>query len=383
MIVLGKDIEDKNIFKILVFIWIMSIPFKNAVYQISVITIIVFFLYYLIKFKNFSILFENLKNTKYLFLGFFSIILSMIISNLFNLEYLDNKSWHIIYMFVIRYGLIFVILIYFYKLDFFNKKEIIATVLLSLIFLMFTGIYEIIGNMNVVMSRGILGTLDNRNTFGLFMGMGVVLSLLIVKDYKLIGLVLILMFSFFMIFSFSRSSWVASTSSIFILFILNYKKIKIVHLGYIVIFLTFLITLYFNFDSFQNRFDQLISGYSSNRIEIWMHTIALIKDNFIFGYGIDSWNNLPDSYLVRFPNPHNLFLEILINIGLLGLGIYIFTVMVIIVKIISSKNFILLPVASYFLIVTLFDFSIFTSKELLSFLTIFIFLVYSNDFKKV
>ncbi|WP_193315050.1 O-antigen ligase family protein [Poseidonibacter ostreae] len=248
---------------------------------------------------------------------------------------------------------------------------------------MFTGIYEIIGNMNVVMSRGILGTLDNRNTFGLFMGMGVVLSLLIVKDYKLIGLVLILMFSFFMIFSFSRSSWVASTSSIFILFILNYKKIKIVHLGYIVIFLTFLITLYFNFDSFQNRFDQLISGYSSNRIEIWMHTIALIKDNFIFGYGIDSWNNLPDSYLVRFPNPHNLFLEILINIGLLGLGIYIFTVMVIIVKIISSKNFILLPVASYFLIVTLFDFSIFTSKELLSFLTIFIFLVYSNDFKKV
>jgi O-antigen ligase len=383
VVILGKDIDDKNIFKVLLFIWIMSIPFKNAIYQISVVTIIVFFIFYLIKIKNFNILIENLKSSIYLLFGFIAIILSMITSNLLSLEYLDDKSWHIIHMFIIRYGLIFVILAYFYRLDFFSKKEIISAVLFSLTFLMFTGLYEVIQNINILSNIGITGTLDNRNAFGLFMGMGVVLSLLIMKDYKLLGLGLVLMFSFFMIFSFSRSSWVASICSIFILFILNYKKIKMIHLVYLIVFLLFIVFLYLNFDSFQNRFSQLISGHSSERIEIWVNTLNLIEQNFLFGYGIDSWKNLPDLYLIKFPDPHNLILEILIYTGIIGLLACLFTISVVIIKIIATEKFILLPIASYFLIVTQFDFGAFGSKELLSFLTIFVFLIYSDEFKKI
>ena len=85
MVILGKDIDDKNIFKVLLFIWIMSIPFKNAIYQISVVTIIVFFIFYLIKIKNFNILIENLKSSIYLLFGFIEIILSMITSNFLSL----------------------------------------------------------------------------------------------------------------------------------------------------------------------------------------------------------------------------------------------------------------------------------------------------------
>ena len=62
--------KDNNkelfIFKFFVFLWIMSIPFKNAVFQFSTFSIIAFFIYHIAKNKNFSLLFENLTKTKYL-----------------------------------------------------------------------------------------------------------------------------------------------------------------------------------------------------------------------------------------------------------------------------------------------------------------------------
>lgn len=78
----------------------------------------IFFIYSLAKTKNFSLLSENLNKTKYLTTGFSLIVLSLCFSNLLNPEYLANNSWHKTFMFVIRYGLIFIILAYFYKLDF-------------------------------------------------------------------------------------------------------------------------------------------------------------------------------------------------------------------------------------------------------------------------
>jgi O-antigen ligase len=378
-------IENKEvfIFKSLIFIWILAIPFKNAIYQISVVLIIIFFLVHLIKNKRFDILIENFKQCKYLFIGFVCIIASMLISNLFNLDYLGEKSWRLIYMFFIRYALLFIILAYFYRLNYFNKKEITISLFSSFILLGITGFFQILLNPETIMSLGITGTLDNRNAFGLFMGMGFVLSLLLIKDKRILSLFLILFFSFLMIFSFSRSSWVASTCSILILFILNYKKIKIIHFIYLLIFLTFILSLYFSFDSFQERFKQLLEGDSSNRTTIWVHTISFIKEKILFGYGIATWKFLPDTYLNQFPDPHNMILEIFIYTGMFGLISSLFTISIIVLKIFVTKNFTLLSIASYFFIVTQFDFGAFGSKELLSFLTIFVFYVYSNNFRKI
>lgn len=378
-------IEDKEIFifKSLIFIWIMSIPFKNAIYQISVVLIIIFFLFHITKNKRFDILIENFKECKYLFIGFICIITTMLISNLFNLDQLGEKSWRLIYIFFIRYALLFIILAYFYRLNFFNKKEITISLFASFILLGITGFFQILQDPDTIMKLGITGTLDNRNAFGLFMGMGFVLSLLLIKDKKILGLFLILFFSFLMIFSFSRSSWVASTCSILVLILLNYKKTKIIHFIYLLIFLIFILSLYFSFDSFQERFKQLLDGDSSNRTTIWVHTLSFIKEKIFFGYGIATWNFLPDTYLNQFPDPHNMILEILIYTGLFGLIASIFSILIVILKIFTTKNFGLLSIASYFLIVTQFDFGAFGSKELLSFLTIFVFFVYSNNFKEI
>lgn len=373
----------KSIFKIILIIWILSIPFKNAIFQGSIIFAIIFFLFYIFKTKNFNILFDNLKKTKNLFFGFSLIVLAMILSNLLNPEFLDKKSWHNIFSFVYKYGFMFIILAYFYRLDFFKKKDIFIMTLCSFSFLLLTGIYQIIQEPNIIIGEGIRGTLDNRNAFGLIMGMGFISSFYLLKDKKVFALPLLILFSFFMIFSFSRSSWVATNFSFIILLILHYKNIKISDIIYFLGFISFIILLYFNFDSFQHRFEQLLDGNSSHRTTIWIHTIELIKENIFFGYGLNSFRNLPDELLNKFPDPHNSILEILIYTGCFGLISCVLTIFVVLKKIYESKNFILFPISSYFIVVSQFDFGAFGSKELLSFLTIFVFFVYADSFRKI
>lgn len=378
-----SSLDNKNLFKFFLFVWILSLPFKNAIYQGSVILLLVFFIGHVCYTKRFDILKENFNQTKYLTIGISLIIFTMILANFLNLEYLDKKSWHLIYVFIIRYGLVFIALAYFYRLDYFTKNEIIIVVLSSFSLLGLTGIYEILQNHEVIFGTGITGSLDNRNAFGLFMGMAFVLSLLLIENKKILGLSLVLIFSFLMIFSFSRSSWVACIASSFVLFAINYKKVRINHFIYLFVFLGFLLLLYFSFDSFQERFAQLRQGDSSFRTTIWSHTLVLIKEKIIIGYGLDSWQKLSDNYLHQFPDPHNMILEILIYTGIIGLLACIFTISIILIKIAKDKNYILFPIAAYFLVVTQFDFGAFYSKELLSFLTIFVFFVYSNNFKVV
>lgn len=376
-------INYSRVLNFLLLLWILSIPFKNAVFQTSIVLIWIFFLYHLFKTKNFNILVENLKETKNLFIGFFLIVFAMIFSNLLNFELLDKKSWHTIFSFVFKYGFMFVILAYFYKLDLFKKKNIVIISLCSFLFLLLTGVYQIIQDSNIIMGKGITGSLNNRNAFGLMMGMGFVLTLSLLKYKKTLALFFMILFSFFMIFSFSRSSWVASSSSFLMLLILNYKNIRISHIIYFLGFICFLLLLYFNFDSFQHRFEQLLKGNSSFRTSIWFHTVEFIKEKIFFGYGLNSFKYLPNEFLNKFPDPHNSILEILLYTGLFGLISCSYTIFVVLKKIYESKNFILFPIATYFIVVTQFDFGAYGSKELLSFLTIFVFFIYSDSFRKV
>ena len=379
--ILNFEMNEQLLFKSFLFLWIMSIPFKNIVFQASSILMVVYFVFHLFKTKDFIVLKDNFNQTKILFIGFVLIIFSMLLGNISNLEILDKKSWSLIFMFIFRYGLMFVILAYFYKLDYFSKKDIVLFCLLSFFFLGLTGVYQVITYPQVILGEGIVGTLDNRNAFGLSIGMGFVLSLLLIKDRKILGFLLISFFAFLMIFSFCRSSWVASFSAAFVFFSLNYKDFRLKHLGYLFIFLGFLLLLYFSFDSFQTRFAQLLEGNSSNRTMIWQHTLVLVQKSLLVGYGMDSWKNLGDEFLLQYPDSHNMILEILIKTGIIGLITCFLTIAVVLFKIFKTRNYILLPVAIYFLVITQFDFGAFGSKELLSFLTIFVFYLYSDSLK--
>ena len=67
---------------------------------------------------------NNFNQTVFLFVGFVLIIFTMLLANISNLEILDKKSWSLIFMFIYRYGFMFIILAYFYKFDYFSKRDI-------------------------------------------------------------------------------------------------------------------------------------------------------------------------------------------------------------------------------------------------------------------
>lgn len=375
------DSPKKTVFNIFLFIWLLSIPFKNAVYQASVILLVIFFVVDIFQSRRFDLLIQNLKKTQILAASFFLLMFSMILSNLLNLDYLDKKSWHMVYMFAIRYALIFVILAYYYRLEYFSKNDFIVMLYLSFSYLAFTGIYTALSLPEDMFTSGLKGTLDYRNAFGLLMGMGLVLSALLFDHKKQLSMILILIFSTLMLLSVSRSSWVSSIAACAVLFIINYKKFRWQHIIYMMIFAAFIISIYFSFNSIQQRFSQLVQGDGSGRIEIWTHTIALITEKIYFGYGIDTWMNLSDSFLKQYPDPHNMMLEILLCTGILGLIAVFIGIYAVLFEIYKQQNYKLFAIATYFLVITQFDFGAFGSKELLSFLTAFVFFVYLEKFK--
>lgn len=81
-----KEDKYKLAFNIILFIWLCSIPFKNAIYQISTVLVLLFFVAHLIINKNYSVLIENFKKTKVLTVFVALILLSMCLANILNPE---------------------------------------------------------------------------------------------------------------------------------------------------------------------------------------------------------------------------------------------------------------------------------------------------------
>lgn len=376
-----KEDKYKLAFNIILFIWLCSIPFKNAIYQISTILVLLFFVVHLIINKNYSVLIENFKKTKVLTVFVALILLSMCLANILNPELLAKKSWHYIISFFYRYVLVFIALAYFYRLKYFDKKVLVDVFLFGLLFVAAIAIFMLILNPDTVYG-GLKGTFDNRNAMGLAMSLGVVFTLFVLKNNIKIGLVLLVIFGFCMLFSFSRSGWVAGFLAYIIFIVFYFKELNKKFFIAVGICILVLICVYFGVDSLQDRVNLLLQGNSSHRTDLWKFGLTQIPNNLFFGHGVSCWRNLnlPVDIAVH-TGLHNSTLEILLFTGIFGLVAWISAVLTVFYQILKDKNYIYLSLLLYFVVITQFDFSVFDSKELFSAVTIFMFLVYSDKFK--
>lgn len=376
-----KEDKYKLAFNIILFIWLCSIPFKNAIYQISTVLVLLFFVVHLIINKNYSVLIENFKKTKVLTVFIALILLSMCLANILNPELLAKKSWHYIISFFYRYVLVFIALAYFYRLKYFDKKVLVDVFLFGLLFVAAIAIFMLILNPDIIYG-GLKGTFDNRNAMGLAMSLGVVFTLFILKDNIKIGLVLLAIFGFCMLFSFSRSGWVASFVAYMVFYIFYYKKLDKRFFIIFGICILAVILLYLSIDIFQDRVNSLLQGNFSHRTDIWKFGLTQIPNNLFFGHGVSCWRNLNLPVdIAAYTGLHNSTLEILLFTGIFGLVAWISAVLTVFYQILKDKNYIYLSLLVYFVVITQFDFSVFDSKELFSAVTIFMFLVYSDKFK--
>lgn len=374
----------KNIFNFIFLIWIISIPFKNSIYQASIILLILFFLIYLIKHRDFLYFKDLILRYKGILYSFLIILISMAISNIINDVNID--SWKIQFAYIYRYVLMFIILLYFYSKEIFTKKILYIFLLFSLSVQSFDGLYQSIlgydffkhnlGNLE----EGLTGFTFNRNIFALIVGLGVLLcvfSIKIKKSNKINFIVILLgfIFIFCTLFSYSRAVWVALFLSLFIYLFINLKSIKINHILYVIsIFLVIGIAFVY-VDSLQNRLDLLLNGNSSNRDKIWLYTLNLIQQKPIFGWGLDTWSIIG---LKDYANVHNSILEILLYLGIFGFFSFTYFFINILKEINYYKNSSAFCVLIYLIVISFFDQDIFTGKIYLSFFTILMFYIYSD-----
>jgi len=378
---------------IFLLIWIIYIPMKTSIYQISFACNVVLFFTYLFLNKKIYILKDILIENKNLILVFGLVLVSMTISNTLG-RFVTLESWNTQFQYLFRYFFMFIMLLFFYKENLISKKFVLIAILLALSLQGMDGLYQSIVGYDFIKNNlgslfdGLSGATFNRNNFGFFMAIGISICtglLFYNQEYKLTKIhilalaTLYLIFFFNLLFTYSRASWLFYSVFVFILFTLEYKKISKKHLFIVLAIMIFAALMFFYFDNLFFRLCQLVQMNDGGRSPIWNDAISLIKENYIFGYGLMTYEYIASQPTLSI---HNSVLEIVLFLGVFGFITFTILLYLILKKIINNKNNFHLALFFAFLVITQFDNSIIKGITSLSSLSLFAFFIFSNKNKK-
>ncbi|GIT98464.1 O-antigen ligase [Sulfurovum sp. TSL1] len=383
-----------RIFQITLFIWLFSIPLKNAIYQISTVLIIILFLIHYFYYKQKDFLLGILTTYKKVLIVFLLFIASMLLSTLFGIS--EKHEIFSIFKYIYRYIFIFIILLYFYKQSFFSKKYLLSAIFIVLFINSLDGIYQyfvgldFIGNKPPDRSLLLTGAVYHHNPFGLLMTIAASMSLVLFFDKnnytifkydKIFYFVALLMFLFTLFHSQSRSAWVMfgiiSVGYMFV-YIKNYGIDK--KLFFSISTLLIISTLFFLVDdNLFHRLTLLIQGNSSGRTTIiWPFTIEKIMDSPILGYGINTYKMLAvGTPSVYHAGVHNLTLEFLLYTGIIGFSIFLYLIIITLKESFSKRKIIYFILFSSYFILLQFDGSLIDGKVHQNIFILLLFFIYS------
>lgn len=203
-------------------------------------------------------------------------------------------------------------------------------------------------------------TIGNPNFLGSYLIIALPISMYSYIRFKRdIYLLTTLLIYMCLLFTLTRSAWLGAILSITILIfyaaILKYDKKYIVRTLVLITILTILFNLY-NGNSFINRFFTIYQDVNklivqspdlekagSNRIFIWIRALKLIKQNPIWGTGLETFEiafttnfgkDLVDQFGggVVFDKAHNEYLHIAVSTGIPSLIVYLTFISTIIIK---------------------------------------------------
>jgi len=384
-----------QIFQIILFIWIFSIPLKNSIYQIStVLLIIIFFIHYFYT-KQKDLLLEIFTTYKKLFIVFLLFISSMALSSLVGLS--EEGTIKDIFKYFLRYLVILMILFYFYKQTFFSKQWLLTVIFIVLCINSLDGIYQYITGYDFLLHKSpdkpsylLTGAVYHHNPFGLFMTIGAIMSLTLFFDKnnhtlfkydKAIYFVSLLMFLFTLFHSQSRAAWVMF-GIYFIAYMFLYIKNNGINKKLFFTLTSLLIVsviLFLSDDNLLHRLTLLLQGNSSGRsTDIWPFTIDKIIDSPIFGYGINTYKILTSgSHVSHHAGVHNLSLELLLYTGLVGFSLVYYLVWISLKESFITHKMIYFILLLSYIVLLQFDGSLIDSKVHLNIFILMLFFIYS------
>lgn len=387
-------LKKYSIFQSALIVWIVFIPLKNTLYELSVLGMNLMFIYHVITFKTYEAVASIFKQTRALFIGFILIILSMFISSPFGLNFLANSLDLV--KFFYRYVMLVFVLFYFYSFGFFTRKMVLTTIVCSLTIYSLDGLYQYFAQYDLLFHKpkeggGLTGPIFSRNVFGLFMSVyaSIVLYLLLQHKNKASSYVLYLTLSglffialFNLSYSFSRSAWLAFIVFIVLYCLINIKKI-LFSKQQLLIFIILILGVFAIFVTNHNlmhRFYQLLQGYDANRFVIWREALNFIKESIWVGYGVESSVILMKNSAAN--RIHNMFLEIAFYLGVLGLISYIYLIGTIYKTIYITRQFHYIAFLTAYFVILQFEGSLVNSKISLSLFILYVWFIFSHLFER-
>jgi len=385
-------ISKSNLLTYLVFFYVLSYALGPAIINIYVTLLSIFGLFFLIKNKKISFLKIDLFFTLIIF---YILIKEILISN-FNYDFFS----------FLRFYIIFISINYF----FIDYKINLWPIFFIVILISFDGLYQYFNNTNILgfskyENYRLTGVFDDEPIIGSFLmkfffPLFFATSILFIKEYKKI----ILYFFLFLIFltvviSGERMPSIQIIIGSFFLILVTVKKTNTKLL--LIFFLGVSIVtsyLFFN-DVIKNRMNstaqELITiGKNFNNIDNFEQFGSLKNYIYNFKSGIELWNNNPlfgggyrfyntncskiieDEVILRgcSTHPHNIYIEIMSDHGLVGLFLFILFFLSILRKYIYFNNPNLGILTTFLILV----FPFFTSQSIFSsyFGSIFFFFIF-------
>lgn len=311
--------------KLIVFIFILFIPLKDSVYEITNGLIGILFCYLMIKNKDKDFLIGN----THAVLIFCLIFLSMTLSNLVGDAGL--YGWEKQVQFFYRYALLYFALLYFLKKGYVSIHFLFRALLFSLGIQAFSGIYQYLQGLDALDGGGRLTAgVFNPNPFGFLMMVGAlfIIGVLNPRRFKkkytwelILFFTLLCMFLFCLLYSGSRSSWLGFACGILFFSVARFKHWNgYVKIFFIAILLAMPVLLLSN-DFFVKRVTAVSINYGY-RPECWKGAMVFIADAPVWGHGIR--DDMVFHRLKRGPltSPHNSYIEIIVYLGFVGFLAY-------------------------------------------------------------
>lgn len=191
-----------------------------------------------------------------------------------------------------------------------------------------TGLTEVTGYFITISFHRIYSTFTHPNIYAFYLVTLLPMSILVFLESKggikkiCLG-IFIAALGFSLIFTFTRSAWISLLCAIFTFGISKYRKPLIIIL-LVILALTLLVPEIFR--RFADLSGSTYDGLDSFRwrLHLWRQMFGLFLTSPILGHGLGSFQQLSYAVQSEYAAAHNDYLRLAIEIGALGLGIYLF-----------------------------------------------------------
>ena len=373
----------KYVIPVILGLWIVGLPFKNAAFELSSAFMIGLSAAYILwsAFRARSVDLPALP--VYLSMGFVAVVGSMVLSNYLGRDTTDGY-WIPAHFFV-RYGGTFGCLYYLYFKGFFKKEHLYTWLMVSLVIQALMGVqqsfdhYDYLRDRAMIHGNRVYGGTFNPNTFGLLMAIGAAICSWHIMHFRQLSLakaagygLLLALMGYGLLLSGSRSAWLSYLVFLCVsAWMSAHFRVRHALVGMTALGSTLLLLVGFT-DQVPEQLQRILLLDSSNRTAIWQAAWQYFLASPWTGHGpggFDQLSGMPYSAI------HNCVLEILVYTGLLGLLAYTLLGLGLAQLASRAQSPLLTALLISIAIASLFDHSLFDSKIYLSISVVLVFLL--------